>query len=182
MPALAQNSSEFANAAFVQAYYGVDYEANLHRILRPYRYFIGSEAVRMKEYPNDGGGGENIRDIGGLYQALNWLYLKHHDLASLGYWEDLRLDGAPAEGNGEELVHLWQRHAPDMLKAALGHPQRIGNLLEAFRFNYQYENNSRSQYDFQLRLRPYLHSKDNRVKAGAQEMNQALHNGKYWDG
>ncbi len=179
LPAIAPNSNEFANTAFVQAYYGVDYEANLKRLLRPYRYYIGPEARWRKEYPNEDGGGENLKDMDGLYQGLNWLYLTHHDLTSLGYWEDLRLDGGPAEGNDDELYQLWQRHAPDMLKAALGHPQRIGNLLEAFLFNYADESNGHAAREVRLMLLPYFHAKDIHVRTAAREMSKALRSGKY---
>ena len=124
LPNLKPNSVSYADCAFVQAWHGIDYDENIHRLQRPYQLWRADTSRWAKEYPNDTDG-QKLTDMDSMYTTLNWLYLKHHDLKSLGAWEDLRLDGAWAEGSDEELSDLWANHAPDMLEAAYRAPRRI---------------------------------------------------------
>ena len=130
---LKPNSNYYADCAFVQAWYGIDYDKNLYRLQRPIRYEQTKSKRPEDQYKTDWDE-ENLLASLKIADALNWLHLKHHDLKSLGAWEDLRFDGAPSEANDDELGALWKRHAIDMLKAAYAHPMRIKNLTEALQF------------------------------------------------
>lgn len=135
------NNRTYVETAFALAYYGVDYDANLRRVQRPYLVWLadadGRTADRYgKEYPNDSLADNNLNSWGGTSFALNLLYLKQHDLKSLGAWLDLKLDGAPSEENDDSLMELWQRHSLDMLHAAYGHPRRVETLAEMLWYNH----------------------------------------------
>lgn len=135
------NSAAYAETSFVLAYHGVEYEANIRRLLRPYRLWRSSPGRWAREYTSEKeeqGEGylDQLTSLEGIPFALNLLYLKHHDLTSLGTWLDLRLDGAYAEGSHQELGELWKRHRVDMLKAAARSRARQGNLAAALSHTY----------------------------------------------
>lgn len=119
------NSKDYAALSFALAYYGIDYDRNLARLLRPYRIYSRDSARWAKEYPMRET--STLVDLDFAWFSMNLLYLKHHDLKSLGAWLDLRLDGAYAEGSLQALAELWQRHETDMLRAA-NSSDRIAHL------------------------------------------------------
>jgi hypothetical protein len=131
------NSRAYAETSFALAYYGIDYPANLRRVLRPYTVWYKDSRSNFKsneytkEYPPAGSDDNDLNEWDNVSDALNLLYLKHHNLKSLGAWLDLKLDGAPSEESDGELSDLWERHSIDMLHAAYEHRQRIANLAEA---------------------------------------------------
>lgn len=130
------NSKHYAELSFMLAYYGVDYKANLRRIIRPYQLSKQSYERVKKEYPDT-----EFWDIpwtgwGQTWWPLNLLYLKHHDLTSLGFWLDQKLDGAPAEWNDDELGGLWDRHRTEMLRASSGSDIRLNNLAGSLTYAY----------------------------------------------
>jgi hypothetical protein len=131
-------SRTYAETSFAFAYYGVDYDANLRRMLRPYTMWHKSNNSQVQEYfrqyPKNDSNYNDLNHWGNISEALNLLYLKHHDLKSLGAWLDLKLDAHPGEESADELASLWKRHKVDMLHAAYGHPKRIDNLAEALWF------------------------------------------------
>ena len=174
---VAPNSGYYADCAFVQAWYGIDYAANLQRITRPYRLWKTNSSRWEKEYTQ---ANDNVStDIDSCYSLLNWLYLKHHDLKSLGAWEDLTLDGAPAEGSGDDLYELWDSHAKDMLRAAYGHPRRINNLAETLNWGHEEAGDKDHTKEEIADVRPYLRSKDKRVASAAQSLVETLRSGKW---
>ena len=187
---VAPNSGYYADCAFVQAWYGIDYDANLYRLLRPYRFSAmsqsvarqerqKSEAEQQKEYSSREAMSALLLDLDSFYDALNWLYLKHHDLKSLGAWEDLTLDGAPSEGSSDELGVLWVNHAPDMLRAAYGHPLRIKNLAEALAFSNTNESFKEGKKRTIEEVTPYTRYKEKRVASAAKSLVSKLRSEKY---
>ena len=175
---VAPNTNYYADCAFAQAWHGIDYDANIQRLLRPYRLMKKDYNRALREY-GASVPPESLIDLGGFYYALNWLYLKHHDLKSLGAWEDLRLDGGALEGSSSELSVLWIHHAPDMLRAACEHPQRIKSLAWTLDAAYGEEGYERYAQKACAEARPYLRSKDKRVASAAQALVKELRSGKY---
>ena len=175
---VAPNSNYYADCAFIQAWYGIDYDKNLYRLLRPYRFMKKSEAAQDKDYPFSSQLGPLI-DPDNFWVALNWLYLKHHDLKSLGTWEDLLLDGAPGEGSAGELTDLWTRHAEDMLRAAYGHPLRINHLAETLNWSYEQADGKNHKREEVAEARQYTRSKDKRVASTAQALVRVLRSGSW---
>jgi hypothetical protein len=183
---VAPNSADYASCAFAQAYYGLDYDANLQRLLRPYRLWHSHIHKWEQEYPNSTMG--TPTDLDGVYSSLNWLYLKHHDLKSLGAWIDLRLDGAWAEGSDGELSDLWKRHKADMLKAASASTRRLENLHDALIFGDDGADERTIRRNLIADLKPYLHNKDNhnkdnhnkdnRISQAAHELNRLVYRDK----
>lgn len=131
------NSKHYAELSFILAYYGVDYEANLKRVTRPYQFYSRGYNYFKREYRGDWE--TEWTGYGETWFALNLLYLKQHDVQPLRLWLEQRLDGCPAEGSDDELGELWKRHQSDMLRAAYGSEVRLNNLAEALAFNYVYE-------------------------------------------
>ena len=172
------NSQAYADLAFVQAYWGVDYEANLQRLLRPYRLWTHDIQRWEREYPPRSGPDSSLTKLYGVFHALNYLYLKHHDLKSLGLWLDLRLDGDWSEESDDELGELWQRHAADMLRAAAHSPRRLENLADAL--EYSRMNSVDSAQDRRLRreffrsLAPLTRSPDPPVARTASRLRTLL--------
>lgn len=172
------NSQAYAELAFVQAYWGVDYDANLQRLLRPYRLWTRDTARWSREYPSLNALDSSLTELYGIFHALNYLYLKHHDLKSLGLWLDLRLDGAPSEGNADELGALWQRHSSDMLRAAAFSPRRLENLADALEFSWmttgEPAQDRRLRREFIRSLLPLTRSADPRVVRTASRLRTLL--------
>ena len=175
---VAPNTNYYADCAFAQAWRGIDYDLNIHRLLRPYRFMKKSEAAQEKDYPFSSQLGPLI-DPDNFYVALNWLYLKHHDLKSLGAWEDLTLDGAPGEGNDDELSALWDNHAEDMLRAAFNHPLRIKHLAGILVWGYEEADDKDHAKQEIADAKRYTRSKDKRVASAAQALVKELRTGKY---
>ncbi len=178
LPRLRPNSVYYADCAFVGAWYGLDYDANLQRITRPYRLWKTDWKRWEKEYAQDYDSRQT--DMDSFYSLLNWLYLKHHDLKSLSVWEDLKLDGAPAECNDDELGELWKRHAPDMLLAAHRHPQRVKNLTGSLQFAYFAGGEKTARTRLLADLTAYSHNKDPRIARTAAAMRRYRQSEKMW--
>ena len=174
------NSATYVELGFVQAYYGLDYDANLRRVLRPYHLWRTDINRWKKEYahadPNSWAELDSVPDI------LNFLYLRHHDLRSLGAWLDLGLDGGPAEINDDTLGELWTRHKRAMLLACDGHPNRIANLAGSLMFHNVLNDKEASAYTRSKRrfadsLEPLIHSPDPHIARPAKALaKQILHN------
>ncbi len=127
------NGPAYADLSFVQAYYGLDYARNLTRLMRPYRLWRNDVEEWVRQYPAE----QTSDTFDGLEMisiALNYLYLKHHDSASLGAWLDMKLDGASAEVSADTLGELWSRHSRDLLKAATS-KARQRNLASALNYS-----------------------------------------------
>jgi hypothetical protein len=128
-------SRQYAELSFALAYYGVDYDANLRRVIRPYLVWNAHNTQYIREYGEDWMNGQ-LNSLEAVITALNLLYLKHHDVQSLSQWLGLRLDGAPAEMNADDLAELWKRHKTDLLRAASTSPARLQSLAEALYFEH----------------------------------------------
>ena len=176
------NSESYVELGFVQAYYGMDYAANLQRVLRPYRVWRTDNRRWVEEYS------KKITpwtDVEETPLILNLLYLRRHDLRSLGTWLDLGLDGASAEVSDDSLGELWKRHQRDMLAASDGHPRRIENLTTALMFNYVIADKEPSPYTrskrrFAATLLPLLRSKDPRISRAAQALRKRIIDNRDW--
>ena len=178
LPRVKPNSVSYADCAFVQAWYGVDYDANIQRLLRPFHLWRVKPEQWKKEYPQ----GDDIPflvDKDNLYLALRYLYLKGHDLRSLGAWEDMPSAEDLLPPYSRDLRDLWDDHAADMLRAAYGHPQRIKNLAYSFS---SFSGDPTSAYPFSEAVadaRALRRSKDKRVAGAAQALLRVARSGKY---
>lgn len=168
------NSQAYAELAFIQAYWGVDYETNLQRLLRPYRLWTHDINRWEREYPRFGASDRSLTELSGVFHALNFLYLKHHELKSLGLWLDLRLDGGWAEESDDDLGELWQRHSTDMLRAAAHSPRRLENLAKALEYSRMSSGDAaqerRLRREFLRSLQPLTQSTDVRVARTASRL------------
>lgn len=172
---VAPNSKQYGELSFALAYYGKDYKANLLGVTRPYRFYnIGFDKYKQEYFGKkdyDYNWDKNWTGYGSTWFALNLLYLKHHDLTSLGFWLDQTLDGGPGEFNTDDLGSLWQRHKIDMLRAANGSPLRMHNLTDALLLDYYDPHGIRKL----LRVtRALAHSQDLRVASAAQQLAERL--------
>jgi hypothetical protein len=180
----APNSEEYVALSFALAYYGIDYGANLERIMRPYRLWSRHIDRWVKEYnwPDDGNGtgvyySEPLFDLSSVYHLLNLQYLRHHDLDSLGRWLDMRLDGHWADESDTDLSSLWNRHEADMLRAVFGSPRRLKNLAAALDFDRFCEGTRparRAKRRFLAELRRRSHDRDRRVAVTTVKLARAL--------
>ena len=178
LPHLKPNSVSYADCAFVQAWYGIDYAANIQRLLRPFHLWRVKPNQWKKEYPQ-GNDIPFLVDKDSLYLALRYLYLKGHDLRSLSAWEDMPSDADLLPPYSRDLRDLWDDHAADMLRAAYGHPQRIKNLAYSFS---SFSGDPTSEYPFSEAVadaRALRRSKDKRVAGAAQALVSVVHSGKY---
>jgi hypothetical protein len=171
------NSEAYVELGFVQAYYGLDYAVNLRRALRPY-WLWHTDVQRMsREYHYDANA--PWTDLDSVPLILNLLYLRHHDVQSLGTWLDVRLDGEPAEVNADTLAELWKRHQHAMLLACDGHPHRLDNLAELLEFSAITDDGNRARYNrskkqFLSTLQPLLGSSDPRIARTARELKKRI--------
>ena len=130
-------NKHYGELSFALAYYGKDYAANVNRLIRPYRLWQENDTMYDKQYNRGEQGPNNTiwADCYKVWFALNLLYLKHHDLTSLGLWLEEKLDGPSAKQSAHELSELWKRHPKDMLRAASGSPERIDHLAESLKLD-----------------------------------------------
>ena len=162
----APNSKQYGELSFALAYYRKDYNANLRRLTRPSRLHARDYAAYNKEYHHSDWEAD-WTGWGKTWLPLNLLYLKHHDLTSLGMWLEQGYDGAPAEWNDAELGELWKRHKVDMLKAADASSARVTNLTEALVYG---DYDSRSVRKLLREMRGFSHSQDRRVREAAAQV------------
>jgi hypothetical protein len=146
-----------ADLAFVLGYYGIDYQQNLQRLLLPYqRWRKGSSSERdsnmLEALPTD----------------LRILYLKRHDVRSLGALLDLQLDGAPAEVLSSILADLWSQNPITMLRLSDGYPVRIANLAGMLEYVNDLDRKAAKE------VRPFIHHRDPRVARAARKVLQWL--------
>jgi hypothetical protein len=143
-----------ADLAFVLAYYGIDYQQNLQRLLLPYRRWRkGSSSERE----------QNMLEA--LPTDLLILYLKHHDVRSLGALLDLQLDGAPAEVHSSVLAALWD--PVRMLRLSDGSPVRIANIGGMLLYVSDLDRKAAAK-----EVRPFIHHRDPRVARAARKVLQ----------
>lgn len=175
VPAYSEN---YAALSFALAYYGVDYDQNIRRLLRPYRMWQGDVKRWGKEYfdlqPRESIiDRDSLVDLDFVWFSMNLLYLKHHDLKSLRTWLDVELDGHWAEGCDESLGDLWKRHERDMLRAAAGSPDRLSHLAEALAFSYFPENTDAERIAYRsmiAELRHRTHDRQPQVALAARRL------------
>jgi hypothetical protein len=151
--------------AFVLAYYGVDYERNLRRLLLPYRRWQRgiipipkTEAAAIHE--------ATMLDT--LPYDLELLFRKHRDGQSLSTLLVLRLDGGPGELQADAISHLWgDDHAARMLRVAAGSKVRRENIEAALEMD---SDDSRDRKEIAAELRRLCHHPDTRVAKTAREV------------
>lgn len=151
-----------ADLAFVLAYYGVEYRHNLDRLLLPYRRWRQALAS-----PAASGGSHDAAVVESLPDDLRLLYLKHHDIHSLGALLGMQLDGAYSENQMGVLQQLWNSHAVEMLRAAAGSPVRLGNIAEMLAGENEKPADERAVL---AELRPFTRHHDQRVAQAAERV------------
>jgi hypothetical protein len=106
-----------ADLAFVLAYYGVDCEQNLQRLLLPYwrwRRRVSSSHDRLV--------------LDGLPHDLALLYQRHRDARSLDALVDMDLDGDYAEAQHGAFDDVWTRLPAITLRLASGSSKRLERI------------------------------------------------------
>jgi hypothetical protein len=149
-----------ADLAFVLAYYGVDYQRNVHRLLRPYWRWRHSNA-----HP-DATIGHDSEVVAHLPDDLCLLFLKHHDALSWGTLSDLRFDGDTAETRADDIYDLWRREPVRLLRVASRSRDWLGAVWEGIDWNQRTRGN-RLAADIE-RLRRLSHHRDRRVAQAAR--------------
>jgi hypothetical protein len=121
-----------ADLAFALAYYGIDYDRNLRRVLKPY-------TVWRQVYTNyRPGTADDIKDYTGLTDAveavpgrLAILFAKRRDSKSIRYLLDMQTDGAVAEAHTSAISQLWNDgHELALLRAACTSKTPLDNLAQ----------------------------------------------------
>jgi hypothetical protein len=172
---LPTNSKYYANVTFILAYYGVDYERNLERLLKPYRDWRNQ--YRKPPSRSDGNVAtseaydENSVDVEDIPPKLALLYQKHHDARSVGYLLDMRTDGALAEAQADALEHLWPENKATLLRSAFGSATRLHNLADMLAMQSETKPELRAEIREVQRLRRHP---DRRVSSAAQKLASLL--------
>ena len=137
--------------AFVLAYYGIDYQQNLQRLLLPYqRWRKGASSERENNM------------LEALPTDLLILHLKHGDARSLAALLDLQLDGAPAETHASVLAEL---DPVRMLRLADGSPVRIANIGGMLLYVSDLDQQAAAK-----EVRPFIHHRDPCVARAARKV------------
>lgn len=164
------NSEDYPALSFALAYYRVDYNRNLQRLLRPNRLWLHNTKQWAKEYP-EAGPSDLLTDLAFVPFSLEMLYRKHHDLATLRVWLGLPVDGYVAEGSADSLGKLWKGHKSQMLRAAYGSQKRMNNLADALIYNFLPDEDSAKEWHaLRTTLRRYGHSQDHAVALAARQL------------
>lgn len=131
-------ASGSANLALVLAYYGVDYDQNLRRLLDSY--------WRWMQHPRGRSSRTAQHDavvVANLPADLGILHDKRHDLASLRALLDMdsgTRTGSTAEqmaGQASEVVaRLWQQDDESVLRAAFGSQTRLWNVEQTLDWSF----------------------------------------------
>jgi len=177
---LKPNSRAYAELSFVQAYYGVDLPASLDRVQRPYTLWHRHVNQWVREY--DFKVQQDYSDLRSnemIVPILNLLYLKRYDPQILGRWLDLKLDGAWAEGNADEIGAFWQRHAGEMIRVAGLKPSRTKLLAENLYFLRLDFSDGKITYAKERRklfaeIAPYIRDKNQQTAKAAQALQKAI--------
>ena len=119
---------QYMELSALLACYGVDYSANLGRILRPYRTLqrvadneVGYQIAFRGKTIDGRTLDDRFDDTPGI---LACIFAMRHDAMSVGLLLDLNLDGGPAEHRDEALMNLWPTDKISILRSVSGSPER----------------------------------------------------------
>lgn len=153
-----------AALSFLLAYYNVDFNKNLSRILLPYQDWKKGNTSGWYD------GGYNVDNLPSLLERL---CDKHHKSSLLVTLLDLKTDGAFSESQSISLYNIWSSEPRKLLRLCSTHSERRDNLLRAIWMES-------GGYSSRIRrvLKPYLQDSDPKIKCTAQLMAKESHQ---WD-
>jgi hypothetical protein len=131
---VAPDRRDYADVTLMLAYYGVEYDTNERRLLRPYYAW-----KRFQKSVRTSSGGDvlprsnsdaSAADPVDVPGELALLYRKHHDRRSLGDLLSLETDGSIAEAQADVLQYLWDERPVTLLRAAYGSSTRLHVLAD----------------------------------------------------